>query len=143
MVLVSFNSNQGSARPNRSETPDSPQYVLRREERDQALDGGHGWRRDQGRIPARIWLILTQIVGVAILVPWFYVLLLGFLFLDSSVYRDVALAVVYASYPLLLILSWAYSWKKLASGKLLLASLVSFLPIAASLVWVWFSIYVI
>jgi hypothetical protein len=140
---MSVDSNQGSARPNRSETPDSPQYVLRREERDHPVDGGHGGRGDQRRIPAKIWLILTQIVGVAILLPWFYVLLLGFLFLDTSVYRDFALAVVYASYPVLLILSWAYSWYKLASGELLLASLVSFLPIAASLVWVWFSIYVI
>ena len=132
-----------NVRPDQFEASDSPQYVLRREARNHPADGEDCRRPDSRSVALRSWLVLTQIVGVAILLPWLYVLMVGVLFLDTSIYRDLVLALVYASYPILLIVSSVISWKAMKSDRLLVASVISFVPIAASLIWVWFSIYVV
>jgi hypothetical protein len=139
---MSVDPSHGSVRLNQSGASDWPQYVLRREERDHTLDRKVRKRPDSKRLAVKLWLILAQLFGVAILLPWIYGLLIGVLFLDTSLSRNLVLALAYASYPFLLIISWTYSWERVASDRLLAACLISFVPVAASLTWVWSSIYV-
>ena len=81
---MSVGPNHGGVRLNQSGASDWPQYVLRREERDHALDRKVRKRPDSKRPAVKSWLILIELFGVAILLPWIYGLLISALFLDTS-----------------------------------------------------------
>ena len=122
---------------------DSPQYILRQIEKDEGI-------RDQPTPNPRarftavtIWLVLTQIAGAAILVPWFLVLMVGMLFVNPTDLRDILFSAAYLSYPLILGFSTALAWKNRAANRMARACLTSSIPIAASLFWLWFSTHVI
>ena len=122
---------------------DSPQYILRQIEKDVGI-GDQPVPITHTRSPAvTAWLILTQITGAAILVPWIMVLMVGMLFVDLTHLGDILFSAAYLSYPLILGISTRLAWKNRAANRIVRACLVSSIPIVASLFWLWFSTHVI
>lgn len=122
---------------------DSPQYILRQIETD---DGTRGQPAPNTQIRCRAataWLVLTQVAGAAILVPWVLVLMVGMLFVNIADLGNILISIVYLSYPLILGISTQLAWKNRAANRIVRACVISVIPVGASVFWFWFSTRVI